>query len=113
MNLIDWIFVGSGSLATLLLVALYKLLTALRPPLRNIVHVEPQIRSHYDMAHVPPQMQQEQWYAAHSPYDASQNYSGFTGFVHVHGVQSGDTFRAVLVDNGTQCKLEKMVRVRG
>ncbi len=113
MNLIDWVFVGSGSLVTLLAFCVYRLIALARPPMRNVIHVEPQIRSHYDMAHVPPQMQQEQRYAAHSPYEASQNYSGFTGFVHVHGVQSGDTFRAVLVDNGTQCKLEKMVRVRG
>lgn len=93
-------------------VGLIVIIKSLQPrKIERVERAEPELMRHWD---VPPTMApREEWHAVKSPYKADLNYPGFTGFVHVHGVESGDTFRAIVINHGTECRLEKMVRVRG
>lgn len=111
LSYLDMVFIGAGFLLCCMMVGVIVLIRSFRPPVRiEVPRQEPDLRPHWD---VPPTMQpREEWHAVHSRYDASAIYPGYTGVVHVHGVENGDTFRAMVYDNGSKLKLEKMVRVR-
>lgn len=100
LSVVDCIFIGSGFMMCSIIVMAILLLRSFRrvPSQQIVVRSEPPI--------------QEQSYAATNAWDSSMQYEGFTGIVHVHGVKNGDTFRAVITDTNSKCKMEKLVRVR-
>lgn len=104
LSVVDCIFIASG----FLLCAVFGMLIMLIRSFRRAPSQYVERRAEPVMQ---PQLNHE--YAVSSPWDASMHYEGFTGVIHVHGVKSGDTFRAVVTDNNSKCRLEKMVRVRG
>lgn len=109
MNVLDWVFVGAGFLMCCICVGLIVIIQSFRPR-PSLIRAEPVLAPHWD---VPPAMApRDEWHAVSSSYKADLMYPGFTGMIHVHGVENGDTFRAMVTDNGAKCRIEKMVRVR-
>lgn len=111
LSYLDWVFVGAGFLICSILVGLIVAIRSIRPPLQiHLPRQEPELRPHWD---VPPVMQpRDEYHVVNSNYRADLVYPGFTGMVHLHGVENGDTFRAMVTDGGTKCRLEKTVRVK-
>lgn len=102
-SVVDCIFIGAGCVFGGFIVMAIVLI---RISFRDVAH---KTESRQEPALDRPQMQT---YTEHSPWDTSASYEGFTGVIHVHGVKTGDTFRAVITDNNSKCKLEKLIRVR-
>lgn len=103
LSVVDCVFIGFGFILCTVLVMTIMAIKAFRAfPSQQQVRSEPVMPA-----------QKEQAYSLHSPWDAGSTYEGFTGVIHIHGVKTGDTFRAVVTDNNSKCKLEKLIRVRG